>query len=502
MTPPAKRWRRYTGWRYADQLILGLVVIAIGCANLVWIMQEGRGPHWDMARHLWTSLNYFHLARDGNVTGFITSYFYYPPLLYWLVVPWYLLFGTGLSVAIAANVVFVAILAFSVYGIGKTLWGRQAGLLAALLILGLPMMVSQFKEFQIDAPLTALVALGLYVLIKTEEFANTRYSILLGLAIGAGLLTKWTYALILALPLATAAGQGLFAAIRHRQTGRLINLWLALSAAYVVAGFWYLINQYQLRIDLLSNGVAAGAREGDPAVGSFAANTWYLVCLVNRQLYFIPFLMLIAGLVITFRNKSWLRRNLYPLLLLIGTLLFFTLLRNKDSRYTLPMLSAASVIAVFWLAELPARWRRLASALVAVYALLSFALISFGPRRSDLVILPASADITVFGFHGYIIGPPSGEHWHQAEAFSAIEQSPGPAPKVVYVDTLDTIWFNQWGNQYYGLREGVALSGKLSDAGFLLSRQAGGTAVPQGFERIGRWTEPDGTVVALDRRRQ
>jgi 4-amino-4-deoxy-L-arabinose transferase-like glycosyltransferase len=114
-------------------------------------------------------------------------------------------------VAVFANsLVFLTVLTFSLYGIGKSLWGRRTGLLAALVAATSPMLVTQFKEFQIDAALTAMAALCLYLLIKCDHFRNKKYSLLLGMALGFSMLTKWTFLPVLILPLIYLLGMCLY----------------------------------------------------------------------------------------------------------------------------------------------------------------------------------------------------------------------------------------------------------------------------------------------------
>jgi len=145
---------------------------------------------------------------------------------------------------------------------------------------------------------------------------------------------------------------------------------------------WYLVNQEQIRLDLLQNGVRAGINEGDPAVGTLASNVWYLQVLSKTQLDVVLILFLMAGLVgLGLWRYESLRRNAYPLLTIIGTIGIFTLLRNKDVRYTMPMLSSMAVLSTYWITQI--RHRRVRQGLgvfLGVYCVLLFWLTSFGAR--------------------------------------------------------------------------------------------------------------------------
>jgi len=47
-----------------------------------------------------------------------------------------------------------------------------------------------FKWYMLDPPLTAMAALALYLLIRSESFSDRRFSLLFGLVCGVGTLTK------------------------------------------------------------------------------------------------------------------------------------------------------------------------------------------------------------------------------------------------------------------------------------------------------------------------
>lgn len=293
-----------------------------------------------MGRHLYNSIFYFNYLKNLEVAKMLTEYWYYPPFLYWVTAPYYILFGEGVKTAILSNSLFIYVLGFSMYGIGNRLWGRRAGILSSIFILCTPMIVSQFKEYQVDAPSVAMVALSVYAIIRAKEFNNRWWSLGLGVIIGLTVLTKWTLGFTLLLPLLYAVYKGVAKAWKNKDSDIIFNVLIAFLAAFFVFSFWYIQNFSQLKFDLLFNGGAAGIREGDPAIGTYPSNVWYSINTLNNQLYFFPFALFVTGIVFTFRNLRFIfNRNIYPILLIIGTVVFFTLLRNKD----------AGIRYLFWL---------------------------------------------------------------------------------------------------------------------------------------------------------
>jgi 4-amino-4-deoxy-L-arabinose transferase-like glycosyltransferase len=452
------KWARTDATR-RDVTFLVLLAVAVAAADVVWRGIETRPPHWDMARHLLTSLQYRGLLDSGEWFGFLTNYYYYPPLLYWLTQPLYAALGTDVQVAVVTNCVFILVLVLSLYGIGVELHDRRSGRLAAMFALSLPFVVSQFKEYQVDAPLTAMVALALFALIRAREFSDVRASYAFGVVAGLGLLTKWTFAIVMAAPLAYA----LLVAVRARHPRPVRPVLGALAVTLVIAGPWYASNVLHLGRDLLENAYAAGAREGDPALASFESLIWYPTRLVQEHLYLVPTLLFIGGLL------RWNRRNLYPLLLVVGLIVEFTLLENKDARYIMPAMVGIAIIATSWLPR--RRW--IGPALLA-YTVVAFEAISFGNP-----LLPPEVDVgpvDAFAQHGYIIGAPTHEDWHLQEAVAQVAAR-WPGGTVSYAG-LDTIWCNPWDVRYYAAKYGLTYVERDADA--TITRGNVGVALPDG----------------------
>ena len=312
----------------AELLAVALVVAAVTTANLIWIHIDEHPPHWDMGGHLSSSLLYNRYLANFDVVTFFGTYIVYPPLVYWLTQPFYLIFGKDISVAVASQTIFLAILAFSTYGIGRELWSKRTGLLAVFFVLASPFLVSQFKEYQLDAPLASMTALSLFLLIKSREFSDRRYSLLLGVALGLSMLTKWPFAFVIAFPMTYALAVAFLN--RHSDARPLWNVLHVAVIGLVIAAPWYLGAHrpvprrragYCRRHTVLARvtprsflGVRSSATSG---------------CCVNGQLYLVPFLAFCTGLVVMLLDRQHARRNLYPLCLIAGCYVLFTLLATR-----------------------------------------------------------------------------------------------------------------------------------------------------------------------------
>jgi 4-amino-4-deoxy-L-arabinose transferase-like glycosyltransferase len=491
--------------RLPSPVLLGALVVAIAGVNVWWRTLETRPPHWDMARHLADSLIYMRWFSVTHPRTFLEGYLYYPPFTYWITDAFYAVLGSeAMWVAILSNVVWLAVLVFATYGIGRRLWNARVGWLSVIFVVTAPMFVSTFKDYMVDAPLAAIAALSLYLLIRADGFANRRSSLAFGLACGCGLLVKWTFPLVLALPVVHASAIALAEArLRHR-FDRLVNVGGAAAVTFAVAGTWYVHNFRQVINSLVYYSGPEGVTRGNPPVASPASALWYLWNLINTQLYLLPFLFVVVGVAFCFRDHELARRNVYPILMAAGTYLTFTLLRHKDPRYTLPMVPALAIVATSWLEHVAARVRFWAAAALVAYGGFAFVAISFGTSlipRTVAIHAPSTSfgprELTVFSQYGYIDGPPTHENWHQADIFKVIARFPRSQRTFTY-EGPDPIWFNYYGLDYYSLRYDAKW---LRDgrASFLIELGSP-RVVHRGYARLERWRLPDARMLALYKR--
>lgn len=179
-----------------DYIFLTILLLFHTTINYIWFKKDTLPPGWDQSGHLILSLKYIHVLTTPSldvIPRLISVSNYYPPLFHISASPFYLLFGTSDDVACMSTIIFLGILIFSTYGIGKYIYNRNTGLLSAFLVSMYPIIFGENREYLIDIPVVALVALSIYVLLLTNNFKNKRYSIVFGITLGLGMLTKWTF---------------------------------------------------------------------------------------------------------------------------------------------------------------------------------------------------------------------------------------------------------------------------------------------------------------------
>lgn len=238
----------------------------------------------DVPAHLESTLVYNRILSHVDLKALfraLTWSWNRPPLPFLTAVLFYRLFGVSTDSALMSNSPYLIVLLFSVYGIGRRVYNRPVGLLAAFLVSTYPILFNLSRTFYPDFALTALVALSIYFLMGVERFHNRKYSLLLGLTLGLGMLSKW--------PFAAFVGASLLYVIIRSRGGLDIRLSVGIEAetssplhrilicpgVHIMAGFllaaiWYLPNWDQLSGFLLGIWLF-------PLLGVLLAATFYIL---------------------------------------------------------------------------------------------------------------------------------------------------------------------------------------------------------------------------------
>ncbi len=176
--------------------------------NWLWLAANTVSTGWDRPRHLLYLLTYNSILEHVDAVSLFQAitfndgkWSHYPPLFHFSALPWQRLLGVSEDVAAMTNVLYMAILLLSVYGLGARMFGKHVGLLASCLVSLFPMIFSMARYFYLDYALTAAVALSVYLLLLANGFESRKYSLLFGLSLGLGMLIKWLFLIFLLGPL-------------------------------------------------------------------------------------------------------------------------------------------------------------------------------------------------------------------------------------------------------------------------------------------------------------
>ncbi|UCH88082.1 MAG: glycosyltransferase family 39 protein [Thermoplasmata archaeon] len=241
--------KRTFGKLTKDHIVLLILTVIHGINNYIWLMRDKSLHTYDAAKYLTFSYQYHELFANptwGSPLEFFTLNQWRPPLRLLLTSPFYAMFGYSDDVAVMTNIFFMVILLFSVYGIGKYMFNRQVGLLAAIMVSLFPIVHGLSRSFLSDFAHIAMVSLSIYLLLKTEYFTNKKYSILFGLSLGLGLLTRDTFIIFMLGPLLYIMYKSEILKVR-KLIRIIIDNWLAfviviISAAAIGAYLYYLFS--------------------------------------------------------------------------------------------------------------------------------------------------------------------------------------------------------------------------------------------------------------------
>jgi 4-amino-4-deoxy-L-arabinose transferase-like glycosyltransferase len=392
--------------------LIALTLFFVG-VTYWWLTRNTAMPDFDTGTNLLIAFDYHDMIEAGHLTRPFTTYSDYPPLVHLIGALATLIGDLGVKAPVLSqNLIYVPLLVLGCYGTGSIAFDRRVGVLAALFALGVPMVISQFHAFLLDAPTAAMVAVSVWLCLASDRVARTGYSVAAGAAIGLGLLTKSPSVLFVV---------GFVAVMTIRGGWRNWRNLLLLVGVAAVLGLPWNLKHLSDQVDLL-RGAASHAPinwyDSVPYPGrwSFGDFSWYFWNLLNNQLYLPLTVFFLVGIVVA--TFSWLRTRSpsdYTPELLAGGFVGYALITGvaiNDPRYTLPCLVYIAVLGTAWIVTAP-RVLRLASvaALILTFAL-NTATVSFGlasPLRIHLSGARSSPirehQLTLIG-DGYVRGPP------------------------------------------------------------------------------------------------
>src|SRR3989442_1563801 len=188
--------------------------------------------------------------------------------------------------------------------------------------------------------------------------------------------------------------------------------------------------------------VTHAAEEGKPPTLSAVALAFYPTSL-PVQLGVLATVLLVTGIVV-----ALMRRQGLVVVAFLAPLALFMLLRNKDLRYTLPLVTGAAAVAGLAVRACGPRLRGVALAVMAVVGGLQ---ISAGGWA-----VPAPVTLPGLGTPWVLASPPAGGDWRQRDFLRIIVQDRAGRPAMVSVVPNDN-YFSVSNFRYYAVRDELPL---------------------------------------------
>jgi len=407
--------------------------------HLLWAAVNQMPAIWDMAHHQF--MGWLHLAsfRDGRLLADLPSISsYYPPLYYIQEAFVMALTGPTRFLAWLANLPGLFLLSFFTYRIALLNCRPESAAGAGIVVLLLPLVAWTSRETLLDPTLAGWVALALFVVLKSRFLELKGWTLLLGLVVAAGMLTKWTFAVFLLAPV-------LFSFYRSSERHQLLrNLLDAVLVSLPFIFWWYLPNLGSLwqRFNLTS---LAAVWEQDPGLSSFWGWIYYVRSFSSYYLFFLLSVALVWALFRLLRSPIG-PTDSFLLWTAFGGILLLTALKAKDPRYVMPLVSPIVVILIRGFDTLKGRQWVSGIVLIAFLQFLavsfSFSLISgklaFFELEDDTDYLGMGREWVLYSSDYFdVLGPPRAEDWCHAEIARHFESGTrvGFVPEAVRFNT-------------------------------------------------------------------
>jgi 4-amino-4-deoxy-L-arabinose transferase-like glycosyltransferase len=314
------------------------------------------------------------------------GYFSKPPLIAWLIRGTSELCGNSEACLRSFPPVLNAIATWFVFLTGRALYGVRAGFWSAIVFDTLPLIAFLAASVTPDVPLLLFWSIALYLWTMLIERKSMAWSVLLGLAVGVGLLAK--YAMIY-FPLCMAC-QAIFSAEARETLRGKQALVIVLVALIVIAPnlYWNYVQGF-VTFDATANS-AGWDRQAEHL-------THFVRFLLSQFLVYGPvlFFMVLWIAVAAIRGRADSRitdsRVVMLLAFSLPILILITvqsLIARTHASWTAAIAPAASILVTAWLLE--RRRRILFGATVATNALAAAAML-IGPALPPGVY-PAKSD--------------------------------------------------------------------------------------------------------------
>lgn len=317
-------------------ILWGWVVFLL-IVNAVWLSLDKNPPAWDQAAHLrsiilanqWLSGKFW-----GNFVNLIKVFGGYPPLIYIIGGVWSCFVGVSLAKITFLNTLFLVAGIIGVNKLAEELTkDKRIALLSGIIFSLLPVIGDISRNMLLDLALLVWVVWGLFFWIKSDGLRINKYSWGLLIMLILASLTKLN-GFIYFVPM------GAVLLIENFKDKKFWMKMVIGGAVYIVTvGWWWIINSVNIYQYL--TGLAGKGEEATDPMNLLAWRTWihYLRLFFLNQVG--PIVAMVFVVSFGFVPKD--RNNKKLIWWTVMTYIIFTVIKNKDFRFTLPLLIMVAI---------------------------------------------------------------------------------------------------------------------------------------------------------------
>lgn len=351
-----------------DYILLALLVGFLTVNNAMWLRTDTYPPTTDEAYYLVNSLDALDTIKRPGPNAIQELYFQnfdVRPTFAFVVfaIPFYLLFGPTADVAIlGTNTIFYVVIVFATYGLGKLLFDRRVGLLTAFIVAVNPSVGQTSTRYWPHFSVIAIVALGTYLVLRSDNFESKKHMVAFGVLLGIGLLMRPAWpALFLVGPVLFVAVKALFSdaavgasanikglgprLLKNLRTRIVFGLLPALLIMICVAGPFYLRYSSELIAHLLHRQEAILAGQKRLMVGR-QSFFWYLWNMPDdiSLFFFVLFVVGVTLALVKYRGKNGLLLSWFAISYVLASLLPF-----KSFFFSASIYLTVGILSIFWI---------------------------------------------------------------------------------------------------------------------------------------------------------
>jgi hypothetical protein len=225
-----------------------------------------------------------------------------------------------------------------VYTLGKELFTRRVGLIAALFFALIPLHVEHSGRVLTDVLLTFFVLLSFLSFWKGFEKGNNKHKILFGIFLALALLSRYTALWIFPIFLLYALARGkLLQYLQDKYTWISIALFLILLVPWFIYGYFTYNNPFG---PFIHGSIASSYWGGIQAWYHFFIHWWHMFSLIG-------FIFVLALLYLVL-NKTIFKKETYFLLIWFVFFLGLAIYQpHKEERFLLPIIPAMVLLSAY-----------------------------------------------------------------------------------------------------------------------------------------------------------
>lgn len=302
-----------------------------------------------MAEHPFHPALYTHHVLPFDYTDWSSNgtWLHKPPFFLWLIAGSIKIFGTSVLAVRLPSILFSGLIPVLLLSISKHIASLSVGRWAAAIWIFNPMSIllatGRYPTDHNDMIFIGCVVLSFWAWIKYENARNVKWAVLIGLFVGAAVLTKWLTGLWVFLPWVLRMA-------RTKETTDVKYLLMALGVAAIPVVAWYSWTYHAFPLEAAYE-MAYNSEHFWKPVEGHDGPWWFHLNEIFWHYGWITGVLCVLGLYPLFKNR-W-----EILIAVLFVFLFFAMAATKMSAFTFMLVAPMALAGGYILNRLTAKWK-------------------------------------------------------------------------------------------------------------------------------------------------